>query len=820
MYAIFLKEIRTFFSSLTGYLALVVFLMANAWFMWLSPGELNVLDNGYADLHTLFTMAPWIFLFLIPAVTMRSFAEEKRSGTMELLLTKPITRAQLITGKYLATVTLAACALLPTFIYMYSIHAMGNPAGNLDAGATWGAYAGLFFLSAVYAAIGVLASAVTVNQIVAYILAAAGCFFFYTGFDGLAQLHLVPSLDHAILQLGINEHYKSISRGVIDSRDVLYFLSLIAVFLCSAGVSLRHKKLKGALRTAALAAALLLANIAAQHAFFRIDLTADKRYTLSDISKETVRNLETTFYVEIFLDGDMPVQVKKLQATIKETLDELKVYAGARIQYKFIDMAAETGGDARDLNRVYAALQEHGLAPFIIQEHTGGSTVERVLFPGALISCAIPVTDGDSTYTEIREMAVNFIQQDAQSEPEASILLAQENVEYELLNAINLLSRERPWQIAFVEGHGELNEYELGDICRTLADFSRIDRINILGRVGVLDKYDLVVVAKPMQAWSEADKLALDQYIMQGGRTAWFLDAVHVHHDSLANGHYTFALACDHRLDDQLFKYGVRLNPDVVQDLQCAFLPVNIAPAGQTANFRPAPWTYYPLLTPPATSDITRGLNLIKSEYPSSIDTVNRHSDVRKTTLLHTSPYSRAQTIPLRISLADINRQPQPEQDPRAQFPQSFIPVAMLLEGRFPSAFEHRAHSRYNNGRPFDFTASSRPTKMIVVADGDIIRNEVVYRAGDTRIVPLGFDRYTNVQFGNKNLVKNMLLYLLDDSETMQTRRREWTLRLLDKHEITQHRTYWIALNTLLPIGLLLLSGGLFLYLRKRKYAK
>jgi gliding-associated putative ABC transporter substrate-binding component GldG len=242
---------------------------------------------------------------------------------------------------------------------------------------------------------------------------------------------------------------------------------------------------------------------------------------------------------------------------------------------------------------------------------------------------------------------------------------------------------------------------------------------------------------------------------------------------------------------------------------------VNIAPAGQAPNFKPSPWVYYPLLSPPASHDITRGLNLVKSEYPASIDTVNRHGGVQKTVLLHTSQYSRAQTVPLRISLADINQQASPE-----HYPQSFLPVAVLMEGVFPSAFEHRALDAYNHGKPFTFAAKSQPTKMIVVADGDIIRNEVIYRMDDTRIVPLGLDRYTGMQFGNKNLVKNMLLYLLDDGQIMQIRRREWTLRLLDKSEITRHRTGWTALNTLLPIGLALLSGGVFLYLRKRKYTK
>jgi ABC-2 type transport system permease protein len=814
MRTLFLKEIRAFFSSLTGILTLLIFLLTNAWFLWLSPDALNVLDSGYADLNALFTLAPWIFLLLIPAVTMRTIAEERKSGTLETLLTKPITPAQLVLGKYAATLALALCALAPTFIYVYSIYSMGNPVGNMDMGGTWGSYTGLFFLAAVYAAIGVFASSVTANQMVACIVAAALCFFFYTGFDGLAQLSLFSSISHLVLQSGINEHYKSISRGVIDSRDMCYFLSVIALFLYMTLVALRHKKRKHGLYAVALAAILILLNMAVQRAFFRIDLTGDKRYTLSDVSKKTVKNLNNSFYVELFLDGDIPVQMKKLQATIKETLDELKVYAGTRIQYKFIDVEKETGGNAHDLNQVYASLQDHGLVPLIIQERTGGSSTERVLFPGALVSCAIPVTDGDSTYMEAREMAVNFIGQDAQTDPEANVLPAQENVEYELLNAINLLSRTQQRRIAFVEGHGELNEYEVGDISRTLGEFSHIDRIDIRGRVGILDDYDLVVVAKPMAAWNEADKLALDQYIMQGGRTAWFIDAAHVHHDSLAGGHYTFAVPCPHRLDDQLFTYGVRLNPDVLQDLQCSFLPVNIAPAGQTANFKPAPWTYYPLLSPPASNDITRGLNLVKSEYPGSIDTVNRHSGVRKTTLLHTSQYSRAQGVPLRISLADINRQAAP-----GQYPQSFIPVAVLLEGVFPSAFRHRAHERYNNGAPFAFADKSQPTKMIVVADGDMIRNEVIYRTGDTRIVPLGFDRYTGMQFGNKNLVKNMLLYLLDDDEIMQTRRRELTLRLLNKREITLHRTYWIALNTLLPLGLVVLSGVAFLCFRKRKYA-
>ncbi len=242
MRSILKKEISAFFSSLTGYIAVGIFLMANAWFMWINPGEWNVIDGGFATIDTLFTIAPWVFLFLIPAVTMRSFAEEKKSGTIELLLTKPITDNQLVMGKYLAAVLLALFALLPTLVYFMSVYRLGNPVGNIDAGGTWGSYIGLFFLAASYVAVGIFASSLTDNQIVSFIVAAVLCFFLYTGFDGLAGLAWLKPIDETVLSLGINEHYKSMSRGVIDSRDVIYFLSLIVLFLSAAKLKLAARK--------------------------------------------------------------------------------------------------------------------------------------------------------------------------------------------------------------------------------------------------------------------------------------------------------------------------------------------------------------------------------------------------------------------------------------------------------------------------------------------------------------------------------------------------------------------------------------------------
>ncbi|MDR3134034.1 MAG: gliding motility-associated ABC transporter permease subunit GldF [Prevotellaceae bacterium] len=240
MFSIFKKELNAFFSSLTGYLAIAVFLAVNAWFLWIGAGSMNILDGGFATLSGLFELAPWLFLFLLPAVTMRTVADEKKSGTIELLLSQPVTERQLILGKYLAATVVAWLALLPTLVYYISVYLLGHPVGNIDAGGTWGSYIGLLLLAAGYAAIGVFASSLTDNQIISFIVAAAGCFFFYLGFDGLAALF--PSADELLLLFGINGHYRSLSRGVVDVRDVLYFAGLIALFIEAARLKLEARK--------------------------------------------------------------------------------------------------------------------------------------------------------------------------------------------------------------------------------------------------------------------------------------------------------------------------------------------------------------------------------------------------------------------------------------------------------------------------------------------------------------------------------------------------------------------------------------------------
>ena len=244
MFTLLKKEIRSFLSSLIGYITITVFLLVIGLFMWVLPTDSNLLDNGYANIDPLFIIAPWMFLFLIPAITMRSFADEKKAGTIELLLTRPLTDLQIILAKYFAGFALVLFSLLPTLIYYYSVHKLGSPVGNIDTGGMWGSYIGLLFLGAAFVSIGTFASSITDNQVVSFILAVFLCFFIYTGFDFISSYAQFGKIDDIILALGINEHYRSMSRGVIDTRDMIYFVSLITIFILGTRTVLESRKWK------------------------------------------------------------------------------------------------------------------------------------------------------------------------------------------------------------------------------------------------------------------------------------------------------------------------------------------------------------------------------------------------------------------------------------------------------------------------------------------------------------------------------------------------------------------------------------------------
>jgi ABC-2 type transport system permease protein len=530
---------------------------------------------------------------------------------------------------------------------------------------------------------------------------------------------------------------------------------------------------------------------------FRIDLTSDKRYTLSKQTKNILSGLKSDIYVQVYLDGEMPVQFKKMRRSVRNILDEFKIISNRRLGYDFINPSS--GSDMKQRNARQLELINKGLTPVNVQagDDEGGTTT-RMIFPGMIVN-----------YNGI-EVPVNFLKNNPALPGEQNILNSIESLEYEMIQTIATLTSDTIYKVAFIEGHGELDEYEVADITLSLAKYFTVDRGIIGGRPGVLDNYSAVIVAKPTEPFTESDKFVIDQYIMNGGRVLWLVEKVYINSDSLASGE-TMAMYKPLGLGDQLFRYGARVNPVTVQDMESMVIPLRMLGPNNQSQIVPAPWPYYPLLVPSAEHPVTRSLNRIKGEFVNSIDTVGLDAGIKKQILLTTTPYSRLLTPPYLISLSEASMRV-----PENEFVKGRIPVAVLLEGVFQSAFRNRIIAGVTDG--MTVIPRSKPTKMIVIADGDIIRNDVSVSGGRPVPLTLGQDRYTQQTFGNKDFLINCLNYLVDDNGLMELRSRELKLSLIDKPLVKRNLLLIRMINIVLPVLLVAIAGVFFGIMRKRRY--
>ncbi len=560
---------------------------------------------------------------------------------------------------------------------------------------------------------------------------------------------------------------------------------------------------KSVLQRVVLPLALILtAAIILSRYFHRFDLTTEKRYTLSAYTRQILRELKDIVYVKVYLNGDLNIPLRKMRQSIKETLDEFRVYAGDNLEYEFINPFAD--GDPAKQEDVVRELYDRGLTPMnIISGDEEGGSAEKIVFPGALVNY------------RGTEAALNLLKDNQETGAEEDINNSIQALEFELIRLISSLSADTTEKIAFLEGQGELDEFQVGDLTRELGWYFQVDRGEIRGRPGALDAYEAVIVAKPTLPFEEQDKFVLDQYIMHGGKVLWFLDLVQVSLDSINDNGMTPALIRELNVEDMLFRYGIRINPVLLQDIQCNIIPVNMALAGNNANFQPASWLYYPLLTAPPGHPVTRNLNLIRTEFPSDIDTVGSGKSLQKTVLLHTSEYTRHLDAPAIVSLDEVAREIRPE-----QFNEKNRPVAVLLEGTFESLYRNRMVSEMFPSLSVPVAGSSVETSMLVVSDGDVIRNDARQTAQGMLVSPLGYDRYTQQTFGNREFAVNVILYMTGHRDLINLRSRELALRLLDKAELREHRLRIVLLNTLIPPALVLAGGLLAGWMRKRRFSK
>jgi ABC-2 type transport system permease protein len=559
-------------------------------------------------------------------------------------------------------------------------------------------------------------------------------------------------------------------------------------------------KLKGWLQLIVITVVIIVIGVISNFFHLRLDLTEDQRYTLSAPAHDILSGLKNDVFVQVYLDGEMEIAFKRLRRSVREMLDEFRIASGNKVDYEFINPSE--GKDIKTRNNQYQALVNKGLNPINIQaKDKEGGTSQKIIFPGMIVN-----------YNGI-EIPVNFLSNNTSLSPEQNLLHSVEGLEYEMIQTISTLCSDTIYKVAFIEGHGEIPEIEVADLTFSLAKFFTVDRGIIGGKQGILNNYSAIVIAGPENAFDEKDKLVIDQYIMNGGKVLWLFDEVKVNEDSLTFGE-TVGLYRPLNIEDQLFKYGVRINPAIIQDLSCAGIPVTVETGQSQSQIVLMPWIYYPLLNPSSTNSITRNLNKVLGKFVNFIDTVGQNPDIKKTVLLYSSGLSRTVKPPMLISLKEIDSPPE-----KNLFNRSFLPVAVLLEGKFGTAFRNMMINNLVDDKNFSLRDESKPTRMIIISDADIIRNGVRRSGTELIPLPLGEDRNTQGSFGNKDFLINCLNYLVDDNGIMELRSRELKLRLLDKDLIRQNRLLIQFINIVVPVILVITGGILYNFFRKRKYA-
>jgi len=532
---------------------------------------------------------------------------------------------------------------------------------------------------------------------------------------------------------------------------------------------------------------LLLLNFISNKVYTRFDLTQDKRYTLSEPTIDILSEIENTIVVKVYLQGDFPTEFKRLQIETRQLLEELKS-ENKNLKFRFIN----------PLDVDTQKLISEGLEPSQLSVQENGKVSEIVVFPWATVQKGKKIEK------------VSLLKDTNTQSQDEQLQNSIQNLEYGFANAIHKLTSEKNKKIAILRGNGELEDVYLADFLRKLGEYYRLAPFTLDSvakspekTLEKLTEFDLTIIAKPTERFSEKEKFTLDQYIMNGGKTLWMVDQIHAELDSLFETGESLAYPRDLNLTDLLFSYGIRINSNLVQDLYSSKIPLATGNVGNQTQYNQFLWNYFPAVQSANNHPINKHIEPVNLKFANSIDILKNEID--KTVLLQSSPFSKISGMPSIISLKSISQQVKKE-----EFNKKNIPLGVLLEGDFKSAYENRI-------KPFKVINNKNKSlgnKMIVIADGDIIANQV------TRGTPekLGIDKWTGQQFGNKEFLLNAVNYLLDDSGLLDIRSKTINLKLLDREKVYSELIFYQILNTLLPIFLLAVFGFVFNYVQKRKY--
>ena len=550
--------------------------------------------------------------------------------------------------------------------------------------------------------------------------------------------------------------------------------------------------------------ALVLVNVLVSFVNLRLDLTEEQRYSLHPNTRALMNNLQDVVFVRVYLEGDFPPGFRKLRNATEDLLQQMRRESGGKLEFEFKDPSAQP--DQRTRDELYQQLYKQGLQPTDLQVRGEDQSLTRqVIWPGAMV------------YYRGQEKPVNLLLGGGSGSSPMQVLNAsEENLEFALVDVIDKIIRIKKPKIAFSEGHGELEPALVSDFAKSLSEHYNVTRYDLNRTEAVPEDIDLLVVAKPSSYFSDWARYKLDHFVMRGGRILWCLEGVGASMDSMNSENAFMAMPLETGLEDLLFRYGIRINANLIQDFRAAPIPIVYGSMGGQPQTKLYPWYYFPLVIGDGQHPLSRNLDPVLMRFVSSIDTVTAPG-LSKKVLLTSSDRSRVLASPLRVHLGTAT-----EALEENQFQRQPLPLAVLLEGTFYSAYRKRILNEFAlravdslGMKPID---SIRNGRMIVVADGDVLRNEVRPSTGD--IYPLGLDRFTGQQYGNRNFALNTVAYLLEDRSTIELRARKISLRLLDGRKLKTQKTYWQAFNLGVPLVLLLVFGSWRFYARRRRYIR
>lgn len=543
---------------------------------------------------------------------------------------------------------------------------------------------------------------------------------------------------------------------------------------------------------------LVVINVVSHFFFKRIDLTADQRYTLSETSLNIIKEVKEPLYVDVFLEGNFPGEFKKLQTETRQLLEEFKAY-NSNIVFDFVN-PLEDGNETETMQQFL----DRGLTPINVTLDDKGKQTQEVVFPWAVV-----------TYGN-KSTKVPLLKNMMGASTAEKVVSSVQHLEYAFANGFNTVAKSKEKKVAIIKGNGEMHELLIADFLKSVRENYYIGPFTLdsvatspQNTIKALKKYDLAIIAKPTETFTDEEKQVLDQFIINGGKTMWLIDQVTMEMDSL----YTetgsnLAYPRDLNLNDMFFKYGIRIKPDLIKDLQASPIALATGKQGSATQYTQFPWLYSPAIFPEIKHPIVSNLDMIKFEFANPIELLK--NDIKKTVLLTSSKYSKPVGTPIEVSLNMVGEQPDPK-----EFAQNtgYMPTAVLLEGKFNSVYQNRV-------LPFEdktFSATGKSTKMIVISDGDVVKNQL-----DKNYQPLelGYDKWTNKLYANKEFMMNCVNYLLDDNGLINIRSKEVDLPLLDQEKVYENYTQSQIITVGLPIVILSLFGIAFTFLRKRKYGK